>query len=924
MDTEVDGLLPDEIMEVRLAGDDEEDEEEPMVVPQHEEMMLTMEPEDHVAIISVELAGPAEEAATAPVEVMTRQIAALSGKPATVEAPSRASLATVVAAAAEPTPTVATQTLGQPRSLDTAQAPARVAISRTVATLVSTATTSAAVTTRPVSTVSFATRPVTRTTEPVITMTTPSGQPITAVALSANHKGMSEGGGQVSGMALGGGQQVLLAMLPGSDQPILLTVQPRSEAVQQTSVPQGGGTSTPSSAASKSEPAPMMLTLQQGQGHGQTVQSSPGQGKLEQAVLFSTQGGRTVAQVQSRTQVRGLTAGGGKGSEQPIFLTVQGAQGKGSGGGEGQQVLLAMPPGMTSAQGKAGEGQSVVLAVHSVGKTGTTQTPASSSSLPGQLGSMQVTKMAGPSHSGGSGPIITKFIIKPMPSTGRGTLISGSGSAPGTPTKTFTLSHVTTEGSPGRPQLGGKIAISPLKSPSKMTVMPMSPTPVNSPQKRVVTAMPLPLAVAQQILQQQQQAGSPGKLLTQVKTSGQPGGVKPLSMPMSTMQPISVPGSKFHYVRLVTPVSTHTTQGLPAKPVSSTLQLRPPIPIAPAQRQVVARLGAPSPHLVSGGGSVVSPVVGPMATRGQTPHRLIMPASSLRPSLPGLPPGTLLTPAAGYTMMPAQYITQLQQAQPCVSVSISKLAPLAAAVTVPSTQTRIPVNGITTTDSASRPRKPCNCTKSQCLKLYCECFANGEFCYNCNCRNCSNNLVHESERQRAIKSCLDRNPEAFRPKIGKGKEGEAERRHNKGCHCKRSGCLKNYCECYEAKIMCSSMCKCVGCKNFEESPERKTLMHLADAAEVRVLQQTAAKTKLSSQISDLPTRPPANGTGERLPFNFVTREVAEATCDCLLTVVDEVLGAGETRAVAERRVLQEFGRCLQQIINSAGKVRGNR
>ena len=25
-----------------------------------------------------------------------------------------------------------------------------------------------------------------------------------------------------------------------------------------------------------------------------------------------------------------------------------------------------------------------------------------------------------------------------------------------------------------------------------------------------------------------------------------------------------------------------------------------------------------------------------------------------------------------------------------------------------------------------RPRKPCNCTKSQCLKLYCDCFANGK------------------------------------------------------------------------------------------------------------------------------------------------------------------------------------------------------
>jgi len=47
-----------------------------------------------------------------------------------------------------------------------------------------------------------------------------------------------------------------------------------------------------------------------------------------------------------------------------------------------------------------------------------------------------------------------------------------------------------------------------------------------------------------------------------------------------------------------------------------------------------------------------------------------------------------------------------------------------------------------------RPRKPCNCTKSQCLKLYCDCFANGEFCHLCNCTNCFNNLQHEEDRQK--------------------------------------------------------------------------------------------------------------------------------------------------------------------------------
>ena len=60
-------------------------------------------------------------------------------------------------------------------------------------------------------------------------------------------------------------------------------------------------------------------------------------------------------------------------------------------------------------------------------------------------------------------------------------------------------------------------------------------------------------------------------------------------------------------------------------------------------------------------------------------------------------------------------------------------------------------------------KKPCNCTKSQCLKLYCECFARGEYCNaECNCKNCFNTLNYESERQRAIRQCLERNPDSFK------------------------------------------------------------------------------------------------------------------------------------------------------------------
>ena len=53
-------------------------------------------------------------------------------------------------------------------------------------------------------------------------------------------------------------------------------------------------------------------------------------------------------------------------------------------------------------------------------------------------------------------------------------------------------------------------------------------------------------------------------------------------------------------------------------------------------------------------------------------------------------------------------------------------------------------------------RKSCNCKNSRCLKLYCECFASGQYCFACNCQGCHNNPENDEKRKQAIDATLER------------------------------------------------------------------------------------------------------------------------------------------------------------------------
>ncbi|XP_050246285.1 CRC domain-containing protein TSO1-like [Quercus robur] len=116
--------------------------------------------------------------------------------------------------------------------------------------------------------------------------------------------------------------------------------------------------------------------------------------------------------------------------------------------------------------------------------------------------------------------------------------------------------------------------------------------------------------------------------------------------------------------------------------------------------------------------------------------------------------------------------------------------------------------------SESHGCKRCNCKRSKCLKLYCECFGAGVYCVDsCACVNCFNKPEYEDTVLDIRQQIESRNPLAFAPKEAGNQNTPSSARHKRGCNCKKSKCLKKYCECYQANVGCSDGCRCEGCQN---------------------------------------------------------------------------------------------------------------
>ena len=164
-------------------------------------------------------------------------------------------------------------------------------------------------------------------------------------------------------------------------------------------------------------------------------------------------------------------------------------------------------------------------------------------------------------------------------------------------------------------------------------------------------------------------------------------------------------------------------------------------------------------------------------------------------------------------------------------------------------------------------KKKCNCKNTNCLKFYCECFANGKYCEDCFCCDCKNTEEFETLRIEKYNEKISINPD-FMNRINSTKKSWT-------CHCKNSNCVKNYCDCFHNGKTCNSKCKCIDCHNQSILKLNKKGKKLKIIRRIRGM-KTGRRGRKKKIEENLITPQKLNG-GKKNKNNFLFQSTADMT-----------------------------------------------
>lgn len=100
-----------------------------------------------------------------------------------------------------------------------------------------------------------------------------------------------------------------------------------------------------------------------------------------------------------------------------------------------------------------------------------------------------------------------------------------------------------------------------------------------------------------------------------------------------------------------------------------------------------------------------------------------------------------------------------------------------------------------------------------------------------------------------------------------------------------------------------------GCHNFDPAMAEEK-----EAAERELQREKAAMKRAAQENAEKPGPPPS-----KHPFNFMTPDVIEATVQCMIAQAEECQKREMDVQTSERMILEEFGRCLVEIIDFSTK-----